>query len=101
MKLNLTYKQGKLDKALTAISFVLFGVFLTSIVFAVPINFFEVKGVYLGLVLNAALIFCGLYFFPKGHKTRKITWSMLATLLILIIGYFSLLSILSLTFNEL
>jgi len=85
MKIIITKSKGLLDKILMSISLVLFGLFLTSLSFLIPMNFFQKTGVYLGLLLSAGLIFCGFYYFKKGSKIRLIAWSMLVTILSFIV----------------
>ena len=68
---------------------ILFGVFANSSIFAVTMKSFESMGesigMWLGLTINLALIFCGFYYIKKGSKLRAVAWGMLGTLVFSII----------------
>lgn len=79
-------KVGTLEK----VTFVLFGVFLTSLIFAFGTKYLAEIGMWLSLVVCAFLIFAGFYYVEKGTKLRLVTWGMLGTIIfvgiVLIIG---------------
>ncbi|MFH1218539.1 MAG: hypothetical protein V1679_01725 [Candidatus Peregrinibacteria bacterium] len=79
---------------LTLITSILFGIFVTSAIFAITLQALGKTGLYLGLILTASLIFLGFYKAKPRTAFRFITWGMLFTLIVGIIGYFVGLSIL-------
>ena len=85
MKIKITSKKSSLDKFLAKLSLILFGIFLTSLIFAILIRYFGETGIYLGLVISIILIFCGFYYIEKGTKLRLVTWVMLITIIALTI----------------
>jgi hypothetical protein len=91
MKITITSKKGWLDRILMKFAFVLFGIFLTSLVFAIPIKYFGERGIWAGFIISIGLIFSGFYYVEKGTKLRLLTWVMLITVIscsmIFLIGY--------------
>lgn len=78
-------KIGILEK----ITLILFGVFITSLIFAFLIQNFEKAGIWIGLVLSALIVFSGFYYIEKGTRLRIIAWGILGT----IIGFIILFTI--------
>jgi len=72
---------------LSKITGILFGVFLTSIIFAISIRIFEVNGIYLGLALTALLVIFGFYKTKPKTTLRMITWGIAVTVVIGITFY--------------
>jgi len=60
---------------------VLFGIFLTSLIFSITIRVFETTGIYLGAIFTFILTIAGLRFTKPRTLLRLITWSMLGTLI--------------------
>ena len=77
------------------ITLILFGIFITSIIFALTVKAFQEIGIWIGLIICLALIFCGFYYTLPSTRIRVIAWSMLITLIISIIVYFAGLSYIS------
>lgn len=67
---------------------ILFGIFITSILFALLLKTLDIKGLWLGLTLCAILIFCGFYYVNKGNVFRLMIWGMTGTILIVAVIYF-------------
>lgn len=74
---------GLLNKAIA----ILFGIFITSFIFALFLKALETIGLYLALILCIGLIFCGFYYIKKGTMLRLITWGMTGTVIIGVIFY--------------
>ncbi|MBD3360739.1 hypothetical protein GF366_02980 [Candidatus Peregrinibacteria bacterium] len=72
---------------------ILFGIFITSLIFSITIKALEETGIYIGLTISALIIFLGFYYLKKRTILRMIVWGMLITTLIGIIGYFISLTI--------
>lgn len=77
---------------MTRITLILFGVFITSSIFAITVKMFEEIGIWIGLIISLGLSFYGFYFKESGSRMRIVTWSILATILIIGIVYFAGLS---------
>lgn len=73
---------------MTRITLILFGIFITSTIFALTVKIFEEIGIWIGLIICIALSFCGFHFKKPGSRTRVVAWSMLGTILIGTIIYF-------------
>lgn len=67
---------------LAKISLLLFGIFLTSLIFALSLRFFKEAGLWIGLIICVALSFCGFYHIEKGTRLRLITWGLSCTLIL-------------------
>ncbi len=67
------------------LSLLLIGVFLSCVIFATLIQNFANTGLWLSLLLQAALIFCGFYYIEKSSPLRLITWGLLATVIALVL----------------
>jgi hypothetical protein len=63
------------------LTLILAGIFITSIVFALLTKPLGEFGVYLGILLCGAIVFCGFYYVEKGTKLRAVTWGILGTLI--------------------
>lgn len=64
-----------------------FGIFLTSVVFMLMIKLFKTTGVYLGMLAVAAIIFYGFYYCNEKSYRRIITWGVVVSSTIAILGY--------------
>ncbi|MBI4975471.1 hypothetical protein HZC20_02225 [Candidatus Peregrinibacteria bacterium] len=85
MKIILTTKTDSLTKILENISLFLFGIFITSTLFAIFIKYLKETGIWIGLAICVILIFCGFYYTDKNTALRKITWGAMSSI-VLIIG---------------
>jgi len=72
------------------VTFLLFGIFITSIIFAVLLQTLGRTGLYIGLLVSIILIFCGFYYIKKNTRLRIITWGILLTVILGIAFYLSL-----------
>ena len=81
MEIKVTTKEIRKISLLSKFTLILFGVFLTSLIFAFTVKLFEDIGIWLGLLICVALIFCGFYYIEAKTRLRLITWSMLITVL--------------------
>ncbi|MEK7672624.1 MAG: hypothetical protein AAB373_01945 [Patescibacteria group bacterium] len=82
----------------------LFGVFMTSIIFAFSIKSFEEIGIWIGLIIASILVTLGLYYSKKSSRRsrlRIISWSMLITLLACTLLYFIGLYVISSSLKDL
>ncbi|MBI5753650.1 hypothetical protein HZA40_00715 [Candidatus Peregrinibacteria bacterium] len=77
---------------LTRLTLILFGVFATSLIFAITVKVFEIPGIWIGLIICAALITAIFYYKVPGTKLRIIAWSMLIALILGTVIYFAGLS---------
>ncbi len=73
---------------LNNIVFFLFGIFITTTIFAIIIQLLGPTGLWVGLLLNIGLIFCGFYYVEKSSFLRKVTWGMLSILVIGTVAFF-------------
>jgi len=67
------------------LSLLLIGVFLSCAIFALLIQNLATAGLWLSLLLQAALIFCGFYYIEKHSPLRLINWGLLATVIALVL----------------
>lgn len=67
---------------LSKVTGVLFGIFSTSVIFAITIKLLEVKGLYLGLVVSILIVIFGFYYTKRKTTIRMIIWGMTGTVLI-------------------
>ena len=79
-------EKKKID-ILGKISFTLFGVFLTSMIFSTSVKLLNTAGIWVGFLICGGLVFCGFYYINKGSSLRIVTWGILSTLVIGIIGF--------------
>lgn len=86
MEIKVTTKEIRKTSLLSKFTLILFGVFLTSLIFAFTVKLFEDIGIWLGLIICSSLIFCGFYYVQPKTRLRLITWSMLITVLAGAIG---------------
>lgn len=90
----LTTTEIRKTNFLTRLTLILFGIFATSVIFALTVRLFEIPGIWLGLAVCAALIAAIFYYKKPGSRSaptgylRVIAWSMLATIIIGTIIYF-------------
>ena len=75
-------KQDKGAGFLSKVTGVLFGVFLSSLIFAIAIRLFEEIGLYAGLALTVLLIIFGFLYTKPRTTLRMITWGILATVVL-------------------
>ncbi len=94
MKIEIT-KNGQGANLLSKISGILFGVFLTSLIFLFSIKILEEIGLYIGLILTILIIVSGFYYTKKRSTLRMITWGITVTLTLGIISYIAGLIILT------
>lgn len=85
MEINIKLKENS-PGILAKLSLILLGAFSCSVIFAISSQYLHEIGVWLGLLLNIALIFFGLRHLEKGSKLRLVVWGMLGTLVIIIIA---------------
>lgn len=81
MEIKVTTKEIRKTSLLSKFTLILFGVFLTSLIFAFTVKLFEDIGIWLGLLICLGLIFCGFYYTEPKTRLRLITWSMLITII--------------------
>jgi hypothetical protein len=79
---------SKSPNLITRLTLILFGVFLTSFLYAMSIRAFELSGLLIGTFINIALSAAGLYYTPKKSQLHIISWTILATTIVGIITYF-------------
>lgn len=84
-KITHTSNQDKKISFIEKFTLILFGVFANSAIFAIMMKGLASIGMWLGLLINLTLIFCGFYYIQKGTKLRIIAWGMLGTLIFSII----------------
>ncbi|MFA5948410.1 MAG: hypothetical protein WC806_05615 [Candidatus Gracilibacteria bacterium] len=101
MQIEITTKKGIVDRVLAKLSIVLFGVFLTSMIFAILIKLLGVYGIYLGILICGTLIFCGFYYIQKGTRLRLMAISMLSTIILITIVFLTALSFIKDSLNGL
>lgn len=65
---------------LSKIISVLFGVFITSVIFAICLQSFNETGIYLALALCVILSILGFYYTKKNTILRFMTWAMAVTI---------------------
>jgi len=65
---------------LNKVILLLFGLFLTTLIFAFSIQLLQELGIWIGILLNTILVFIGFYYVQKGTQLRLITWGILVTL---------------------
>lgn len=58
----------------------LFGVFLTTVIFALSIQLLDQLGLWIGIAITIILIIGGFYYTEPSTALRKITWGLLVTL---------------------
>ncbi len=80
-------KQDRGAGFLSKVTGVLFGVFLTSAIFAIAIRLFEEIGLYAGLALTVILTILGFLYTKPRTTLRMITWGIAATVVLGIILY--------------
>lgn len=80
-------KKGQGSNFLSKFTGVLFGVFLTSVIFLFSIKLLEEIGLYIGLVLTILIIILGFYYTKKSSTLRMIIWGITVTLTLGIISY--------------
>lgn len=80
-------KKDKGAGFLSKVTGVLFGIFLTSSIFAICIRLLEEIGIYLGLGINLALIILGFLKTKPRSTLRMIIWGMAVLLVCGIILY--------------
>lgn len=86
MEIKITQK-GQGANLLSKFTGILFGIFLTSVIFLFSIKLLEEIGLYIGLVLTILIIVSGFYYTKKGSTLRMIIWGLSTTLILGIILY--------------
>ena len=74
---NLTKKTPLLTKLIL----ILFGIFVTSLIFATTIKFLQEAGIWIGLIISMILILTGFYHTSPGNKLRIILWTIAGTII--------------------
>jgi ABC-type Fe3+-siderophore transport system permease subunit len=64
---------------LSKITGVLFGIFITSVIFALSIRIFDVPGVYVGLGFTVLIVVLGFLKTKQKTTLRMITWGIAVT----------------------
>ncbi|MFA6917489.1 MAG: hypothetical protein WC285_01465 [Candidatus Gracilibacteria bacterium] len=85
MQITITSKEGPVAKILKKLTVIFFGIFLTSLIFALATSFAGKYGIWLGLLLCGLLIFGGFYYVGRESRIRIVTWTMLITIIAFII----------------
>jgi len=87
-------KEGTKKGLIEKFTFILFGIFLASLVFAFSLQIFgeETYNIYIGLFLNTLLAGCGIYKTKKGSGPRLISYGIAGIVVFSIIGYIVALS---------
>lgn len=67
---------------LNKIIFIIFGIFIATLIFAFFIHYFSDKGIWLGLIFSLAVAAACFYFFKKGSRARLIAWGTMGTVII-------------------
>lgn len=86
MEIKITQKEQG-SNLLSKFTGVLFGIFLTSVIFLFSIKLLEEIGLYIGLVLTILIIGLGFRYTKKRSTLRMITWGITVTLTLGIISY--------------
>jgi len=100
MEIRIRLKERRIG-ILEHITLILIGILIATIIFAITTKYLGEWGVYLGLLANAGIVFCGYYYLEKGSRLRVITWSILGTLIFSIIVYFFALEYITSTLGDL
>ena len=80
---------------LSKITGILFGIFITSLIFAPSIRLFEVPGVYIGLAITTLIVTLGFLKTKPRTTLRMIIWGMAITVVAGSIGYVILITTIS------
>jgi len=99
MQINITTKEGPLDKILKKFTLIFFGIFLTMSIFAITTKGLGTYGILVGALICTGLIFCGFYYIEKGTRLRLITWTMVITIVVALILFLIGLSFISTNLN--
>jgi|GEM_PF-2337173 len=99
VKVILTTKKGIVDRVLAKFSLILFGVLATTVIFAICSKYLGVWGIWLGIFITGGLVFCGFYYIEKGTRLRVITWSILITVIFILMVFTIGLTLLSKMFQ--
>jgi len=101
MKIKIKVKERDHSDLLTKFSLVLFGIFLTTLFFAILIQLLQQYGIYLGIILSAVAIYFGFKYSEKKSDLRLVIWSVLVTLISCIGLYLYILSFVINNFKDL
>lgn len=88
----LTTHEIRRTNFLTYLTLILFGIFCTSLIFAITVRIFQIPGIWMGLAVCAGLIYCIFRYKKPGSYLRVIAWSMLITIILCTIIYLAGLS---------
>lgn len=99
MQPPLTTREIRHTNFLTRLTLILFGVFLTSLIFAIAVKIMEETGIWIGLIICLAAAGSILYYRKPGSSLRIIAWSMLCMVVFCLIIYFVGLNYLAKTFE--
>jgi len=96
MQINITNKEGPLAKISRKLTIVFLGIFITASIFSIMTKLLQGSyGIIAGLIICGTLIFCGFYYVKKGTKLRLLTWSILITIITILMIVFIGLSFVS------
>lgn len=95
MEVKIINQEAKKINFLAKFTLILFGVFLTSIIFAIPIKYLSEWGLWLGLIISLVLAFIGFYYIKPKTRLRYITWGILGTIIVSVTIFFIGLTILT------
>lgn len=82
MKINIIRNDIKKLNLLSKFTLILFGIFITSIIFAILIKYLSEFGLWIGLIISLILAFFGFYYIESKTRLRYITWGILGTIVI-------------------
>lgn len=88
MQINITNKEGHFSRLIKKLTVVFFGIFLTSLIFAVTTTLSGKYGIIMGLLACGLLIFAGFYYVNKESRLRAVAWTMLVLILIIAVLFF-------------
>ncbi len=81
MKAQIEKHEIKKVNFLSKVNAILFGIFLTSAIFALTINFSKDFGLWLGLIINVIAIYLLFKYSPKFPKFKYIVYGSLACII--------------------
>ncbi|MBU1151732.1 hypothetical protein KJ632_02800 [Patescibacteria group bacterium] len=92
MQIKITNKRSWLDRFLLKISNILFGIFLASLLFVIPMQLLGKNGIYLGFVLSLGVGIAGTIYTKPKSNLRLISYSLIATVIAILVIYFVMMS---------
>ncbi|MBI2634300.1 hypothetical protein HYW82_01345 [Candidatus Peregrinibacteria bacterium] len=79
---------------------IIFGIFITSLIFAFSLHYLKETGLWVGTLFNIGIVAAILYYFKKSPSLRLIAWSILGTVIISTILFFAGLNFVSDILNK-